>query len=117
MLSMHIADDGAMNLKASGRVTKKDIDEFEPEFDRIAAKDGPVRMIIELDDFKGWDFEGFWRDLKFDARHQDDLERVAVLGDKSWEELGVKASDPFLKANMRFFDRDEREAAEKWVRQ
>jgi hypothetical protein len=117
MLSMNVADDGAVKLDVSGQVTKSDIDKFEPAFDRVAADQGPVRMIIELTDFEGWDFDGFWRDLKFDSRHQDDLERVAIVGEEGWEDLSVRFTNPFFKADMRFFYKTQREEAERWVRQ
>ena len=69
-------------------------------------------MLIELKDFEGWDFKGLWADLKFDVSHQEQMDRIAILGDKRWQDWGTTLSDPFFKAELKFFETDERAAAE-----
>ncbi|WP_324262274.1 STAS/SEC14 domain-containing protein [Altererythrobacter sp. H2] len=74
-------------------------------------------MLIELSpDFTGWDPGGIWRDLKFDAKHKDSFGRIAIVGDRKWEEWGTKVSDPHFRAKMKFFEPLERDAAESWAR-
>ena len=46
-------------------------------------------MLIELKDFEGWDFKGLWADLKFDVSHQEQMDRIAILGDKRWQDWGI----------------------------
>ena len=75
-------------------------------------------MLIELaSNFSGWDLSGLWRDLKFDAKHQDKFGRIAIVGNKNWQEWGTKLFDPlFPSAEMRFFDSNEIDSAELWAR-
>ena len=111
--------DGLVQVVARDTLEASDYDSFAPFFERIAAqKGGPVPMLIELaPDFSGWDGGGLWRDLKFDVTHKDKFGRIAVVGDKRWEEWGTKLSDPlFPSAEMRFFAPEERNEAEIWAR-
>jgi hypothetical protein len=110
MLTMETDDSGMVLIKASGRLSKADYDRFVPDFERIAGVRRPVRILIELDDFHGWDLPGLWQELKFDTTHQSDMGRVAIVGDRAWQEWGTRLSKPFFKAELRYFDRDQADA-------
>ena len=104
-----------VELVVSGTLSVDDYDRLVPRLERLAAERGPLRIYIELHDFHGWSPAALWKDIRFDARHQDDMERIAVVGEKRWEEWAIRLSQPFLKADMRFFHPDEAEAARRWV--
>lgn len=117
MLNIQETDRGYLRIVADGRLSTGDYDAFVPAFERAAAKrPGPVAMLIELGpDFAGWTSAGLWSDAKFDARHAERFGPIAVVGDKRWEKWGTEVSDPFFKAEMRFFERDDLLAAEAWL--
>ncbi|MEZ5936346.1 MAG: STAS/SEC14 domain-containing protein [Alphaproteobacteria bacterium] len=117
MLTLQRTDDDIIRLTASGKLTKADYDRFVPEFERMTATGGPVRLLIELENFAGWELPAIWEDLKFDVRHQDDLGRVAIVGDKAWQAWGTRLSKPFFKADMRYFERDHEAKAKTWLLQ
>lgn len=98
-----------------GRLARVDYDRFVPEFERIARAQGPLRLLIELDDFRGWDLPALWEELKFDTTHQNDMGRVAIIGDRAWQEWGTGLSKPFFKAEMRYFERDKAADARAWL--
>ena len=111
--------DGLVRIVAGGTLVASDYDSFEPFFERVATRQaGPVPMLIELaPDFSGWDLGGMWCDLKFDVGHKDRFGRIAIVGDKKWEEWGTKLSAPFFPSTeMRFFTLERRHEAEHWVR-
>lgn len=113
-----VEDNGLIWIKASETLESLDYDRFIPLFERIAAREsGPVSMVIELaPDFSGWDLGGLWRDLKFDMKHKDKFGRIAIVGNKTWEEWGTKLSDPFFpSAEIRFFEPAEISKAEAWA--
>lgn len=117
MLAMELADDGVLIIRVSEKLTKEDYDGFTAEFDRLAAEARPVRILIEMDNFRGWDIAGLWEDIKFDVSHYNDIGRVAIVGDKTWEEWGTTLSKPFTKAEMRYFDKSDKTEARNWLRQ
>ena len=115
MLTIETDDSGVVLIKASGGLSKADYERFVPEFERIVRARGPVRMVIEVDDFHGWELPGLWEDLKFDTTHEDDMGRVAIVGDRGWQEWGTRLSKPLFEAEMRYFNRDQAAAAGAWL--
>ena len=108
---------GLVEFEVSGTLSGDDYERLVPRLERLVAERGPLRIYIELHDFHGWSPAALWKDLRFDARHQDDMERIAVVGEKRWEEWAIGLSQPFMKADMRFFRMDEAEEARRWVRE
>lgn len=110
---------GLITITAGGTLESADYDRFVPIFERIAAqKAGTVPMLIVLmSDFSGWDLGGLWRDLKFDVKHKNSFGRIAIVGDRKWQEWGTKLFDPLFRAEMKFFATAERGAAQSWVRE
>jgi len=109
---------GLLRIRASGQLESSDYDDFVPRFEQLVGrKPGELPMAIELaSDFAGWDLPGTWRDLKFDAHHQDSFGRIAIVGDAKWEEWGTRFSDPLIRAEMKFFEPFQRQVAENWAR-
>lgn len=106
-----------VEIDASGKLTGADYDRLVPELERLAAERGALRLYIEIRDFRGWDPEGLWKDVKFDATHQDAMERIAIVGENQWEEWGANLSKPFFKADVRFFTPDRAAEARTWLRE
>lgn len=104
-----------VEITARGKLTQEDYDVLVPELERLADRRGPLGFYIELRDFEGWEPAALWEDLKFDARHQDEMDRVAVVGEKQWQEWGTRLSDPFFKAEVAYFAPEKAEEARRWV--
>jgi hypothetical protein len=57
-------------------------------------------------DFHGWDAPALWEDIKWDAKHFNQVERVAMVGDKKWQEWMAAFCRPFTTGKVRYFDRN-----------
>lgn len=115
MLTVERRPDGVLLIAADGLLTTEDYAEFVPRFEQLARPSNPI--LIELGpNFTGWSLGGLWRDLKFDTRHGEQFGRMAVVGDKKWEQWGVELSNPIFPGEMRFFERGEEGRAEDWLR-
>ena len=105
-------------ITASGNLTTEDYEAFVRAFERIAAERGKVSMLVDATRLSGWDYlQAMWKDLKFDATHQNDFGPIAVIGDARWQEWGTNLSRPFFKAGMRFFGPEAVEEAQQWLRE
>lgn len=104
-----------MRLKASGKLTKEDYEAFSAEFSRVSMAQEEVRLFILLEDFHGWTASALWEDVKFDAKHFNDVERIAIVGDSSWAEAVTFLYKPFTKATVRYFPDSEIENARGWI--
>lgn len=74
-------------------------------------------LVIDLSAFQ--DYEGLSalsEDLKMDTKHRNDFRRIAVIGDRKWIEWGTTLADLLTRAEMRWFDSQEREDAADWAR-
>ena len=103
-------------VSASGKLTKEDYDHFMPEVERLIKQHGRIRMLFDMHDFHGWKAGALWEDTKFAFKHYSDLERLAVVGEKAWEQGMAAFCRPFTKAELRYFDRSEADKADEWIR-
>jgi hypothetical protein len=102
--------------RVSGQLTKADYDAAIPEIkNEIQLKDRPLRMMVVLEDFRGWEVGALWQELKFDVKHGKDFGRIAVLGESTLEEWGTILSKPFFGSEVRYFALEDRAAARAWL--
>lgn len=104
-----------IEIDVSDTLTKADYDRLVPRLERLAAERGPLRMLIRLSDFSGWTPPGLWADLKFDLTHQDDMARIAILGESKLERWMTSLSDLFLRAQVKYFAKEKEEQARAWL--
>ncbi|HRL72018.1 MULTISPECIES: STAS/SEC14 domain-containing protein [Flavobacterium] len=100
----------------------KDYEKIHPFIHNIISTGRKVRWYFEMDDGSGSDSTGFWEDgiieidygnMKF--THSDDIETIAIVGDKKWEKCMLSIMKPFTKANLRYFELSEKEKAKEWI--
>jgi len=103
------------SFKFSGKLHDADYKVFVPQLETLIEQKGKIRLLIQLEDFHGWDPHAAWDDVAFDIKHYHDLERIALVGDKAWEKWMVKLSKPFTGAEIMFFPADEIDAAWDWL--
>jgi hypothetical protein len=104
-----------LGFKMSGKLHDDDYKKFVPLVDAAIAKEGKVRMLAQFYDFHGWDLKALWDDIKFSTTHCTKIERIAMVGDKTWEKWMAKVCKPFTMAKIKYFDAAEVEAAKKWL--
>jgi hypothetical protein len=94
---------------------KEDYEHFVPMVKKIMASRDKIRMLIELRDFKGWSVGALWEDTKFGLSHFNDIERLAIVGDKQWEKTMAAFIKPFTTATVKYFDLEELDVANAWI--
>ena len=104
-------------VDARDQLTKKDYEMLVPRMLAAAEEQGPLRVMISLHDCQGWEPSALWEDIKFDVKHQDDLAKVAIVGETDVEKWGTKLSKPFFKAPIKYFEDGDEEAARRWLEQ
>ncbi len=104
-----------MAIEVSGKLEHADYERFVPEADRLIQKHGKVSVLFTMHDFHGWSLRALWDDLKFDARHFRDFERIAVVGETRWQEWMADFCKPFTTGEVRYFDAGKESDAEIWL--
>ena len=104
-------------FKISGKLHDEDYKHFVPLIDAAVAKEGKVRLLAEFHDFHGWDLHALWDDIKFSTTHCTKIERIALVGDKTWEKWMAAVCKPFTMAKVRYFDVADVGAARTWLQE
>lgn len=102
-------------FRMSGKLHDEDYKKFVPLVDDAIAKAGKVRILAVFHDFHGWDMHALWDDTKFSTTHCTKIERIALVGEETWEKWMATVCKPFTMAKIRYFDSDEMKAAESWL--
>ena len=106
-----------VTLKFREKLDKGDYDTFVPMIESQIQDSSPIRVLAELHDFEGWTAGALWEDTKFAAKHFNDIERLAVVGESRWQKGVTVFVKPFTSANVRYFDMQELGRAREWVRE
>lgn len=108
--------DAFLVCRLSGKLTKSDYHAMIPELENaMQLRTRPVRLLIVLEDFRGWEFDALWEDLKFGMKHRNDFDRIAVVGHSKAQKWGTWLSRPLIGGKVRFYDIGRRSAAEAWL--
>jgi len=91
-------------FKMSGKLHDADYKTFVPMVDAAISKEGKVRMLAQFHDFHGWDLHALWDDIKFATTHCTKIERIALVGEKTWEKWMAAVCKPFTMAKIQYFD-------------
>lgn len=109
------SDPKVLGFKMSGKLHDEDYKKFVPLVDDAIAKDGKVRVLAVFHDFHGWDAKALWDDVKFSTTHCTKIERLAIVGENSWENWMAAVCKPFTMAKIKYFDAGKTDDAEAWL--
>jgi len=115
MIKMIKEEKNYLALKATGKLEKADYEEFCARVEQLIQQRGKLRILLEMEDFHGWTAGALWEDVKFDMKHFNDIERLALVGDSKWEKGMAAFCKPFTTAKVRYFPRAEIEEAKRWL--
>jgi hypothetical protein len=105
-----------VTLRIKEKLDKTDYARFVPMVESQMQSGAPVRLLIELHDFKGWTAGALWEDTKFAAKHFNDIDRIAVVGESRWQQGVALFFKPFTAADVRYFDMAAVKEARRWIR-
>lgn len=104
-----------LEAKVTGKLTKEAYKEFVPLAEDLIKQHGKIRVLFEMHDFHGWEASALWEDIKFDTKHWNDIERLAIVGESKWEKGMAAFCKPFTSAKVKYFDHTEADAARAWI--
>jgi hypothetical protein len=103
-------------LEVSGKLTDADYKNLTPILEKAIAGQGRISLLLEFEDFHGWEPKAAWDDYNTYRNFKDNFGRVAIVGDKSWEMWMTKLGKLFY-GEMKYFDKSKIQDAWKWVRE
>ena len=106
-----------IGYKAIGTITALDYRKLEPEVRSLVEKEGHIRMLIDLSDFKWEKMEAWLEDMKFGVEFHNEIQKMAIVGDKSWEKWMTHLARPFYGQEAKFFHTADIDKAWAWLRE
>ncbi len=104
-----------IEVELTGKLTREDYETFLPEVERRLQEFGKARVLMHMHDFHGWRLAALWQDIKFDLQHFRQFEKIAMVGEKRWQEWMSTICVPFTTGEIRYFHSDQLDAARAWV--
>ena len=115
-IALQELNDGKLiEVHISGKITATDYEHLVPTVERLVKRHGKIRMLVEMHDFHGWTAGALWQDIKFDAKHFNDIERIAMVGETKWQHGMSVFCKPFTAAKLRYYDHSAIEEARYWL--
>jgi hypothetical protein len=105
-----------VTIKFSGIVTRGDVDAALPRLQRIFEERSPLRLYVELVGLDRFEFAGLWQELKFQAEHGGEIDRVAFVVGSTGEEWAGWLAEQLTGGATRRFELGEEKAAMAWLR-
>ncbi|WP_339723808.1 STAS/SEC14 domain-containing protein [uncultured Paraglaciecola sp.] len=97
-----------LSLKAQGTLTHKDYEIITPLIDSALSevKEPKVKALIDGTELQGWDVRAAWDDFKIGLKHGNEFTKVAIYGNKKWQELAAKVGSWFISGDIQYFDNE-----------
>ncbi len=105
-----------MVVKITGKLSKREMDAMQRAAVAVISREGKVRVLIFGDHFEGWEEKGNWGDVSFLTKYDSQIERIAVVGEKRWEDLIFAFTGKGMRAGeVEYFLPSQLAAARAWV--
>ena len=108
-------DGKLLEVRVSAKLTAEDYSQFLPMVEQLIKRHGKIDILFEMSDFHGWEAGAAWEDTKFAFRHFSDIGRMAIVGEKKWQEWMSLVCRPFTRAEIRYFDHAQAREAAVWL--
>jgi hypothetical protein len=108
-LSIGIEKSGSnffLSLKAVGKLTHEDYETITPMIDSAlsAVKEPQVKALIDGTEMEGWELRAAWDDFKLGLKHGNEFVKIAIYGNKNWQEITAKIGAWFTSGEVKYFE-------------
>jgi len=95
-----------LSLKAIGKLTHEDYQTINPMIDAAleGVKDPKIKVFVDGTELEGWELRAAWDDFKLGLKHGSEFERIAIVGNKKWQEYSAKIGTWFISGEVEYFE-------------
>ena len=76
-----------IGVKVTGEIDRSEVTQIQAAALKVIQRFGKISALFILDDFRGWKREGNWGDISFMTQHDQNIAKIAVVGDEQWRDL------------------------------
>ena len=115
MIELLKKEDNFVAIRMSDTIAPGDYEIVIPLLEAMIKEYGKINLYCELDEVDKIDPKAIWEDLKFDMKHLNDFEHLAIVCDRRWLEWMVSFARPFTSAEVQCFLSSQKEMAMNWI--
>ena len=110
--------EGILIIRPNGPLESTDFEKLVQEVDPYIIERGKLNgLMIYAKSFPGWDnFAAFLSHMKFVKNHHQKIKKIAAVTDSSFLSIMPQVANHFVKAEIKHFDYDDKDAALNWLR-
>ncbi len=75
--------------------------------------DSSELKLVDISTLTGWELRAAWDDFKLGLELNSKIDKIAIYGDKSWQEMASKVGSWFVSGEIKSFERYD--SAIEWV--
>ncbi len=106
-----------VGYKAVGTITDADNKKLETEVKALVEKQGNIRTMFDMSQFKWEKAEAWGSDLKFGSEFKNKIDKMAIVGDKTWEKWFTHIAKHFYAHDAKYFKSADVDKAWAWLKE
>ncbi|WP_111495133.1 SpoIIAA family protein [Marinobacter bohaiensis] len=94
-----------LTFKAQGKLTHEDYETITPMIESaLAAVEKPrIKVLFDASELEGWGLRAAWDDFNLGLKHGKEFDRIAIFGDRHWQDHVAKIGAWFISGDLKFF--------------
>ncbi len=109
-------DDNIYQLRVDGLLMKSELDAAQADFVQHIVAAGPIKLLVLLENFMGWEPGAAWDDVDFFFSYRNEFEKIAIVGDPRWEAEALAFSGAGMREGpVKFFSETDESQARAWL--
>ena len=76
-----------ISAKVSGELGRPEVSQMQAAALDAIRRCGRISALVILENFQGWKRGGNWGDITFLTAHDQDIAKIAVVGEEQWRDL------------------------------
>jgi hypothetical protein len=107
-----------LTARITGKLTQPELARLQDAAAEAIRRQGKVRILVIAENFQGWEKGGNWEDDSFQAENDPYIEKMAIVGEKRWEDLATIFVAKGLRSfPIEFFSTADLAKARAWLTQ
>ena len=107
-----------LSIRIESELTDLGMKAISSEIEQLAARSGRIRLVLFMKHYASlFSSEALLDDLRFVRLYSDQIDKVAVVSDKSWKRTWIGLFSLFSGVRMEFFDIAEYGLASSWIQE
>lgn len=80
---------GVVTIRITEKLSANELAELQQKMATAIRMYGKLRVLVLAEAFQGWEEEGNWGDFALQDQNDASIEKMAIVGDKRWEDLAL----------------------------